>query len=397
MTNDSPLSALASRIAESTTLAIAGRARRMQSEGCDVVSLGMGEPDFPTPDVVKRAAIRAIEENHTHYTQPNGIPELRAAVARKFERDNGVAATAESVLVSVGGKHSIANAMLALIDMGDEVLIPAPYWTSYPELVLLADGKPIIVDTRQSGYDLPVELLRAAVTQRTRALMLNSPSNPSGVMLGRERLEEIAAFAVEHNLVVISDELYEKIVYDNNEHVSIASLPGMAERTVTVNGVSKAFSMTGWRIGFATGPRPIIDAMARIQSQITSNPTSISQYAALAALTEITTEVDEMVAAFGRRRTLISELVGAIPDTSFPTPQGAFYLLVDVSSYLGGRVADDVALANHLLEHHFVSTVPGSAFGAPGTLRLSYASSESDLRKAAGRIAEGLREIRAQG
>lgn len=367
----------------------------MQAEGLDVVSLGMGEPDFPTPDPIKRAAIRAIEENHTHYTQPNGIPALREAIARKFERDNGIATNADSVLVSVGGKHSIANAILSLVNSGDEVLIPAPYWTSYPELVLLADGQPVIVDTRQSHYNLPVERLREALTPRTRVLMLNSPSNPSGVMLDREELEEIAAFAVENDLVVISDELYEKIVYDNNEHVSIATMPGMAERTITVNGVSKAFSMTGWRIGFATGPRPIIDAMARIQSQITSNPTSISQYAALAALTELTDEVDQMVAAFARRRTLISELISAIPDTFFPVPSGAFYLLVDISAYLGGTIPDDVALANHLLEHHLVSTVPGSAFGAPGTLRLSYASSEEDLQKAAERIAEGLAEIRS--
>lgn len=389
------LSGRASAVGESATLAVAAEAKRMQADGIHIISFSTGEPDFPTPDVVKQAAIAAIEANFTRYTQSEGIPELRKAVAEKFTRENNIPTLPSEVLVSAGGKHSIFNALMATVDEGDEVILQAPYWTSYPELVRLAGGVPVVLPTTpQQRYKIDADRVRAAITPRTRAIILNSPSNPTGVMYSPDELRAIAGVIAEAGIYVISDELYEKIVYDGNVHFSIGSIPELRDLAITVNGVSKAFAMTGWRIGYMRGPLDVIGAASRMQSQVTSNPASISQRAALAALTQVDGEVERMVAAFSRRRDLISGLVSEIPDLSFPHPDGAFYLFVDISAYLCERVPDDMALASYLLREHHIATVPGSAFGDPTAIRLSYACSESDIIEGVARIRRGLGDLR---
>jgi aspartate aminotransferase len=382
-------------VGESTTLAIAAEAKRMKASGIDVISLSTGEPDFPTPDRIKQAAIEAINNNFTRYTQAEGIPELREAVAEKFTRENNIPTDPKETLISAGGKQSLANALLAIADPGDEVLMSTPYWTSYPDLVRLAGATPVLLPTTVAGrYKITADQIAEAISPRTRAIIINSPSNPSGVMYTRSEIEAIAAVAAESGIYVISDELYEKIVYDDNEHVSIGSVPELADLAITVNGVSKAFAMTGWRIGYMRGPFDVIAAAGRIQSQMTSHPSSISQIAALAALTQVTSEVGDMVAAFARRRDMIVELLGAIPDISFPIPDGAFYIFMDVSAYFGERVATDTELARYLLQEHHVATVPGAAFGVTSAIRLSYACSDRDIIEGIGRIRQGLMQIR---
>ncbi len=381
-------------IQESATLAIAAEAKRMSAAGIDVVSLSTGEPDFPTPDVVKRAAIEAIHSNFTHYTQSDGMPVLREAVARKFETENSIPTTADRVIITCGGKHALHSTIMAIVDDGDEVLIPAPYWTSYPDLVLLAGGVPIILPTTEADrYKISVDKLAAASSERTRALIINSPSNPTGVMYDQEELEAIGRWAADNGVVVISDELYERIIYDGRRHFSIGSMPELRDLAVTVNGVSKAYSMTGWRIGFMTGPAEIVAAVSRIQSQATSNPCSISQAASLAALTKTTDEVERMRATFAERRDLAIRTARDIPDVTFPTPDGAFYLLIDVTRHLGNAAADDSALSRHLLSRHHVAVVPGTAFGAPGTIRMSYACSDRDIVEGLRRVRRGIEEL----
>ena len=388
---DRRLSQRSCSVNESATLAVAAEAKRLQARGIDVISLSTGEPDFPTPDVVKRAAIGAIERNFTRYTQSDGIPELREAVAEKFTRENGIPTEPSEVLISVGGKHSIFNALMAIIDPGDEVLIPSPYWVSYPEMVRLVGGTPVAIPTTvDSRYKASAEQIRSAITPRTRALILNSPSNPTGVMYSREELVEIAHVVAEAGIYVISDELYEKILYDGNEHFSIGSLPELREQVITINGVSKAYSMTGWRIGYMRASGDIISAAGRVQSQVTSNATSISQVAALSALTEAAAEVEQMVLAFARRRDLISDLLAAVPGVRFPRPDGAFYIFADISPYLTPELPGSAELATYLLREHNVATVPGSAFGDDKAIRLSYACREADIEQGVARVARGL-------
>jgi len=355
------------------TLAIASEATKLAAAGVDIVSLGTGEPDFATPEVVKEAAIRAIRDNWTHYTHASGILLLRQAVVEKFARDNAIRTDPERVIISNGGKHALHTALMAIISDGDEVLIPSPYWTSYPDLVRLAGGSPVIVRTEsKERYKIDPDRLEHAYSPRTRALILNSPSNPTGVMYTPSEIREIGLWAASRGLFVISDELYEKIVYDSNVHVSIGSMEELENLAITINGVSKAFAMTGWRIGYMTGPKDVMTAAARIQSQATSNPCSISQMAALAALTKVTTEVDQMVSAFARRRGLMVSRASQIHGVTAPTPDGAFYLLMDTSRYLNTDVCDDLILARHLLHNHGVAVVPGSAFGADGAIRLGF-------------------------
>ncbi len=390
------LSQRASAVGESATLAVAAEAKRMQAEGIHIVSFSTGEPDFPTPDIIKEAGIAAIEGNFTRYTQSEGIPELRRAAAEKFTRENDIPTEPSEVLISVGGKHSIFNALMSIVDDGDEVILQAPYWTSYPELVRLAGGIPVVIPTSpEERYKIDAARLRMAITPRTRAIILNSPSNPTGVMYSPDELREMAEAIAEAGIYVISDELYEKIVYDGNRHFSIGSVPSLRDLAITVNGVSKAFSMTGWRIGYMRGPSDVIAAASRMQSQVTSNPASISQRAALAALTQVTDEVETMVAAFARRRELISGLVSEIPDVSFPRPDGAFYLFIDVRAYFCDQAPDDVQLARYLLREHHIATVPGSAFGDPAGIRLSYACSEQDIVEGVARIRRGLDRLRS--
>lgn len=388
------LSRRANAVGESITLAIAAEAKRMRAEGINVISFSTGEPDFPTPEPAKRAGIRAIEENFTKYVQAEGIPELRSAVAEKFQRDNNIATDASRVLISAGGKQSLANALLAVVDEGQEVLIPSPYWTSYPDLVRIAGGVPVILDTSaDERYKMDPEMLRASIGPATRALILNTPSNPTGVMYTREELEAIGRVLAETGTYVIADELYERIVFDGNEHFSIGSMPELRDLAVTVNGLSKAYAMTGWRVSYMCGPTDVMAACGRIQSQMTSHPCTISMRAAYAALTEVHEEVNEMVAAFERRRDLIVGLAADVPNITYPHPDGAFYLFIDISAYLGGAMPTDVDLARYLLRDHHIAVIPGSAFGDDRAIRLSYACSDADIVEGMARIKRGLGEI----
>jgi aspartate aminotransferase len=366
----------------------------MQADGIHVISLSTGEPDFPTPDVIKRAAIEAIDGNFTKYTQAEGIPELRRAVARKFTEENCIPTEDNEVLISVGGKHSIFNMMMAILDPGDEVIIPSPYWVSYPEMVRLFGGVPVILSTTVgSRYKITPDQLREAITPRTRLFIINSPSNPTGVMYSRQELEALGSIAAEAGIYVLSDELYEKIIYDDNSHFSIGSMPQLRNLAITVNGVSKAYSMTGWRIGFMRGPSDLIGAASCIQGQSTSNPTSISQKAALAALTRTTGEVEMMAREFEKRRDRIVDLLSAISGISFPRPDGAFYIFMDISSYFTPRHPDSSSLATYLLEEHHIAVVPGEAFGDDRAIRLSYASSIENIEEGVARIRRGLESV----
>jgi aspartate aminotransferase len=358
------------------------------------VNFGVGEPDFDTPDNIKEAAIRALKEGFTKYTPVGGIDPLKNAIIEKFKRDNGLNYEREEIIVSCGAKHSLYNIAQALYRPGDEVLIPSPYWVSYPDQVVLNDAVPVIVKTYESdSFMLKPEALESHITKKTRALVLNSPSNPTGLTYDRKTLEEIAEILLRHNLFVISDEIYEKLVYDGVEHVSIASLGNdIKKKTIVVNGLSKSHAMTGWRVGFAAGPKDVIKAMTNIQSQSTSNPNSIAQKAAVEALTGPQDFIDVMRREFdARRRYLVSEL-NSISAVKCITPTGAFYAFPNISALLGKAAAKPVLtssdLALYLLENADVALVPGEAFGDDNYIRLSYATSMETLRKGVERIRE---------
>ncbi|MBL7997297.1 MAG: pyridoxal phosphate-dependent aminotransferase [Candidatus Kapabacteria bacterium] len=374
---------------ESQTLAIAARAKSMKQAGIDVISLSTGEPDFPTPQCAKQAAIDALNENFTHYTESNGIPELRRAVAEKFRNENGIVTADEStVLISCGAKHSIMNILGAMCNPGDEVIIPAPYWVSYPAMVALTGATPVIVPaTPEHRFLMQPAALAAALTPRTKCVILNSPSNPTGMMYSESELRALAAVLEQHDCYVISDEIYEKIHYGVVPHFSIGSIRDIADRVITVNGCSKAYAMTGWRIGFANAPKNVFAQAAKIQSQDTSNPTSIAQRAALAALRFAADDVEAMRRVFARRREMVCELVGAIGGIRILQPDGAFYIWMDVRDVLGGTVPDSATLCSKLLEEHHLALVPGEAFGASGYLRASFAAAESDITYGMARLA----------
>ncbi len=385
------------QIRPSATLAITAKAAELRRAGRDVISLSVGEPDFDTPPHAREAAKRAIDEGFTRYTAVAGIPELRAAVAEKFRRDNDLAYTPDEILVSTGGKQCIYNLLQALLDPGDEVIIPAPYWVSYPDMTLLAGGKPVIVPTTvETGFRLSSGQLEAAITDRTRLLMLNSPSNPTGMVYGKEDLAALGEVVRRHpDLAVACDDMYEKIVFDGLTFHTFAQVnPDLKERTVTLNGVSKAYCMTGWRIGFCAGPAHLIQAMIKIQGQSTSNPCSIAQKAALAALTGPTDELETMVRAYEARRSWLVRALNAIPGMTCLTPEGAFYVFPSIAGWLGRRAPggrrldDDVAACEWLLDNAGVALVPGTAFGAPGHVRISYAVDQAVLEEAVRRIAE---------
>ena len=395
------LSTRAQMIKPSPTLAITAKAKAMRAQGIDVISFGAGEPDFDTPQHIKDAAIAALQEGFTKYTPVGGIDELKEAICAKLLQDNGVQYQKENILVSCGGKHSFYNVAQAFIDEGDEVIIPAPYWVSYPPMVALAGGKPIIVSTsEEEGFKLLPETLEKAITPNTKALVINSPSNPTGSAYTRKELEKLAEVALQHKIFVISDEIYEKIVYDGFEHVSIASLSDeVRDVTIILNGVSKTYSMTGWRIGYTAGPKELIAAMNRIQSQSTSNPTSFAQKGALDALQGSQAEVSVMVKEYQQRRDLICDALTLIAGITCYTPQGAFYVFPNVGAYLdkdhkGERIKNTSQLTDYLLDEARVAVVPGVEFGAEGFLRLSYPIAPEVITEGIARIKEALARLR---
>jgi len=383
----------AQAIKPSPTLATAAKAKAMKAQGIDVVDFGVGEPDFDTPENVKQAGIKAIQSGFTKYTPAGGTDELKEAVVDKFRTDNGLQYEKAQVLISCGAKHSLYNIAEALFDPGDEVIIPAPYWVSYPDQVILNDATPVIIETtEQEGFKLSANKLEQAITRKTKALILNSPSNPTGLAYDRKTLEEVAAVAVKHNIYVISDEIYEKLIYDGFKHISIASLNrDIQNLSIIVNGVSKSHAMTGWRIGYAAGPKDVITAMANIQSQSTSNPASISQKAALEALRGPQDFIATMNIEFDKRRKYMVDRLNAMNGVSCLMPVGAFYAFPRVSALYGksidGKIVKNSSdLATLLLEKANVALVSGDAFGADAYIRLSYATSMDAIRKGLDRI-----------
>lgn len=384
---------------ESKTLALSARAKRMKADGIDVVNLTAGEPDFPTPEPVKRAGIAAITENFTKYTANAGIPELLKAIAEKLRRENNLFFEPSQILVSNGAKHSVFNALQALCNQRDEVIIPAPYWVSYPEIAKLVDATPVIIKTKGDGdcKMTPVQLKRA-MTKKSKVLILNSPCNPTGAVYTREELEAIAGVIAKTKIVVVSDEIYEKVLYDGHTHFSIGSVEAIRDRVITVNGVSKAFSMTGWRIGYAAGPKDVIAAMDKIQGQVTSNASSISQRAALAALTtDLTSDLQMMLREFDRRRQYLIESFKTM-GIRFIHPCGAFYLFFNVKTFLNKRIGktrlrNSDELCEQILLRHNVAMIPGTSFGAKEWVRISYACSMEELKKGVERLKRGFEDL----
>ncbi len=387
------LAARVGRIAPSPTLAMAATAKAMAAQGIDVIDFSSGEPDFDTPEPVKAAAEAAIRSGFTKYTPSSGIDELRAAIADKLFAEQGLRYEKAQILVSCGAKHSLYNLAEALLEAGDELVIPVPYWVSYSDQAFLNDATPVLMPTREEeGYTIRAEELERCITPRTKAIILNSPCNPTGATYDRATLERIASIAVRRDILIISDEIYEKVLYDGARHVSIASLgPDVAARTVVINGVSKAYAMTGWRIGYAAGPKELLTAMANIQSQSTSNPCSISQKAAVVALRLGESFTEKMVAEFDQRRHVMVQRLNAIPGVRCSMPTGAFYAFPNVRGLLGrhgpgGSIKTPTELANYLLHDAKVAVVPGEPFGSPHHLRMSYATGMDAIRRGMDRL-----------
>jgi len=387
------------KICASPTLAIDAKAKQMKASGIDIINFGAGEPDFDTPDYIKDVAIEAIRKGYTKYTPAAGSPELKEAVCEKLRRENGLDYSPKEVIINCGAKHSIYNAFQVLINPGDEVLIPTPYWVTYPEGVKLAGGRPVYMKTNEkTGFKITAASLRRAIKPKTKLLVLNSPSNPTGAVYSEGELREIMQVAVSKKLMVLSDEIYEHLVYDGTKHVSAAAvLPEAKKWTVVVNGVSKSFAMTGWRIGCTAGPEQVISAMATLQSHSTSNPTSIAMKAAWAALTKPATAMATMHAAFDERRKYVVERLNAIPGVACLMPLGAFYAFPNITGLLGKKyqghvISSSSQLAEYLLESARVALVDGAGFGAEPYMRISYATSMDNLRTGLDRIAAALAE-----
>ena len=391
------LSKVCCAVSPSPTLSIDARAKEMKAQGVDVVGFGAGEPDFDTPEYIRDAAKYALDHGYTRYTPAAGMMELRKAICKKLLRDNGLRYEPAQVIVGNGAKHSLFSTFTALLNPGDEVIIPAPYWVSYPELVRMAGGVPVFVPARPDrAFAFTAEDIAPYVTERTKALVLNSPGNPSGAVLDEEALRGIARLAVERQFYVISDEIYEKLIYDGHRHVSIASLgEDIFAQTIVINGMSKAYAMTGWRIGYAAGPAEAIRAMANYQSHATSNPNAVAQFASIAALEggEDGQELmDAMVREFDARRKFIVHAIHSVDGLDCPTPKGAFYVMMDVRAllgrrYRGQRIEGSMDFAEMLLDAQKVAVVPGAPFGAEGYCRLSYATSLSNIERGISRIA----------
>ncbi len=388
------------RLAPSATLAMSQKSSEMKAQGIDVINMSVGEPDFNTPDHIKLAAKQAIDDNYSRYSPVPGYADLRKAITEKLKRENALDYSASEILVSNGAKQSVCNAIMALVNPGDEVIIPAPYWVSYPQMVLLAGGTPVFVNAGfEQDFKMTAQQLEAAITPKTRMLILCSPSNPTGSVYGKEELKALADVVLSHDdLFVLADEIYEHINYIGH-HESIAQFPGMKERAIIINGVSKAYAMTGWRIGYMAAPEWIVKGCNKLQGQYTSGPCSVSQKTAEAAYTESQECVEQMRQAFERRRDLIVELAKDIPGLEVNTPQGAFYLFPKCSSFFGkscnGRTINTSSdLAMYLLEEAHVATVGGDAFGDPDCFRMSYATSDDNIREAMRRIKEALAQLK---
>lgn len=397
-----PLSRKLDKIAPSTTTVLNERAMNMRREGLDVLNFAVGEPDFPTPDHIKEAGIEAIRENITKYTPAVGTLDLKEAICGKLLRDNGLTYQPSQIAASSGGKNVLYNLLFVLCDEGDEVLVPAPYWVSYPEMVKLAGGEPVILETgTDAGFKITPAQLRSAITPKTKALMLNTPSNPTGMVYTREELSAIAEIALETGIYVISDELYEKILYDGMTHDSIAAVhPQMIDRTLIVNGLSKAYAMTGWRLGYAAGPQDVIDMFIKFQGQTVMHPSAITQHAGIAALTGPEDFLPPMTASFKQRRDYILKRFDGMDGVTCIKPGGAFYVFPDLSAFTGchtpdgDRIDGSLDLAMYLLDAYQVVAVPGIAFGCEGCIRLSYATSMDIIEQGLDRIEAGLAALK---
>ncbi|MBR6003441.1 MAG: pyridoxal phosphate-dependent aminotransferase [Lachnospiraceae bacterium] len=395
------LSQKALGVKPSSTLAITAKAKELKKSGVDVVGFGAGEPDFNTPKNICDAAIKAIETGFTKYTPASGTNELKAAISKKFRDFNGLDYAPEQIVVSNGGKHALTNIFNAIINEGDEVIIPAPYWLSYPEMVKLAGGVPVFVfGTKENGYKITAEQLEKAVNEKTKALVLNSPNNPTGMVYSKKELQAIADVVVKHDFYVISDEMYENLIYGSEKHISIASLGDeIYKRTITCSGLSKSYAMTGWRIGYTGSSVEIAKLMSAMQSHLTSNPNSIAQFASCEALNGPQDDVEKMKKEFDRRRAYMYDRVKAMPYVDVSKPQGAFYVFIDMSkalelSYKGEKLETASKLAQCLLNDYAVAVIPCADFGFPNHIRLSYAISIGQIEKGLGRIEEFLKELR---
>ena len=394
------LSRKAEALAASLTLEITAKANEMKKKGIDVVSFGAGEPDFNTPDYIKEAAITTINDNHTRYTATSGIIELKKAIVKKFKEDNGLEYSENQILISTGAKQSLANVFSAILNEGDEVLINIPYWVTYPELVKLNGGVPVFIETKkENSFKFTLKELEENCTEKTKAILINSPNNPTGSVYTEEELRVIAEFAREKDLIIISDEIYEKLIYDGKKHISIASLSEDAfNRTIVINGVSKTYAMTGWRIGYSAAPIEINKLMTNIQSHTTSNANAIAQYAALAALEGNDDEIKAMVEEFARRKNYMIESINNIDLLETLHPNGAFYVMVDVSKLFGkkcdGKVIEgSIDFAKAILEKEKVAVIPGIAFGNDNYIRLSYATSMENIEEGIRRIEKFIKSL----
>ncbi len=395
------LSKKAGNISPSITLAITAKANELKAQGVDVVSFGAGEPDFNTPENIMNEAIKAMKDGKTKYTPAGGILDLKKTICNKFKNDNDLDYVPEQIIISTGAKQCLANTFMAVLNPGDEVLIPVPYWVSYPELVKLADGVPVFVETsKENNYKYTVEDLEKAVSNKTKAVLLNSPNNPTGTIYHKDELVKIAEFAKKHDLLIISDEIYEKLIYDGEKHISIASLSKDAyERTIVINGVSKTYAMTGWRLGYAAASKEIIKLMTSLQSHMTSNTNTITQYAAIEALNGPVEELNKMVKEFEKRRNFMIDRLNEIEGVSIIRPSGAFYIMVNVESYFntsfkGEKIENSLDFAKVLLDEEKVAVIPGAGFGLDQYIRLSYATSMDVIEKGIDRIAEFLKKIK---
>ncbi len=394
------LSARAERLQPSATLTITAKAKALKSQGVDVIGFGAGEPDFDSPDHVKEAAIRAINEGMTKYTGVGGIDELKDAIIYRLKEDHNLEYEKSEIIASVGAKHTLYNVIQVLFDKGDEVIVPAPYWVSYPEQIKLAEATPVILETKESdGFKITPTALKQHINSNTKALILNYPSNPTGATYNEAELRAIVDVAMDAGLIIISDEIYEKIIYGGIKHIPVASLgEDIKKATILVNGVSKTYSMTGWRIGYAAGDKGVISAMSKLQGQSTSNPTSISQWAAIAALRGDHQIIDDRTKEFEQRKNYIVEKLNDIPQINCFDPQGAFYVFPNVSGcygkeYNGKIIKDSLDFTEFILDEAKVAVVPGVAFGADDYVRISYATSMDDIVKGIDRMTEAIQKL----